>query len=360
MPDILTIPSAGFTLYYVLIYLCAPFSENQISGGYIYNSSLIHYASRHHAVTYVQIKDYESLILPEKTLSEKTVLILDTLFIRRMDFREFIFRQPKGILVLGLVHYLPSLNPFLSREERKILYKKENTYLKELHGFITVSRFMKETLILRGIPKDQISIVRPGIDEEFAEACRRRRKALDSTLKGPPLLLTVAHMLRGKGLVWLLSLLKRLSHIGWRWKIIGDTSLDKRYSEVFFRELSRSGLENRVDCAGVFEQDTMPEEYSRADIFVFPSASESYGMACAEAAAAGLPVIANNTGGIPECIIHRKNGILCSPFRREEWKAALLPMLGKPPVYQPGVYQTWETSSELFISAVRDLECGRD
>jgi glycosyltransferase involved in cell wall biosynthesis len=69
----------------------------------------------------------------------------------------------------------------------------------------------------------------------------------------------------------------------------------------------REGLEERTRAANLSEavrfggarRDIVPY-YKAADIFVFPSRYEAFGIALLEAMAAGLPVVASRTGGIPE------------------------------------------------------------
>jgi N-acetyl-alpha-D-glucosaminyl L-malate synthase BshA len=68
------------------------------------------------------------------------------------------------------------------------------------------------------------------------------------------------------------------------------------------------GIEDRVHFLG--EQDQVAQLLSIADVFLLPSAQESFGLAALEAMACEVPVVASRVGGLPEVIDSGVNGFL--------------------------------------------------
>jgi glycosyltransferase involved in cell wall biosynthesis len=68
-----------------------------------------------------------------------------------------------------------------------------------------------------------------------------------------------------------------------------------------------------VRFTGFVANNRLPGLLRSMDIFVLPSVSESFGVAAVEAAACGLPVIASNTGGLPEVVLNGETGFLVPP-----------------------------------------------
>ena len=62
---------------------------------------------------------------------------------------------------------------------------------------------------------------------------------------------------------------------------------------------------------GAVPYSYMPKVYQDADILLFPTVREGFGLAAAEAMACGLPVVASNCSAIPELIDNGKGGFLC-------------------------------------------------
>ncbi|MDR2774350.1 MAG: glycosyltransferase [Tannerella sp.] len=58
------------------------------------------------------------------------------------------------------------------------------------------------------------------------------------------------------------------------------------------------------------ERDRLPAVYSCADLFVFPSRFDTFGRVALEALSCGLPVVAYNTKGTKDIIVHERNGYI--------------------------------------------------
>lgn len=66
--------------------------------------------------------------------------------------------------------------------------------------------------------------------------------------------------------------------------------------------LMKSKICSRVHMLGYVEDGILPYVYSAADIFVFPSLYEGFGLPPLEAMACGVPVVASNVSSIPEVV----------------------------------------------------------
>ncbi len=73
--------------------------------------------------------------------------------------------------------------------------------------------------------------------------------------------------------------------------------------------LGRSlGVTDRMDVLGA--QEGVVPLLSVSDLFLLPSAQESFGLAALEAMACEVPVVASDVGGLPEVIVHGVGGFL--------------------------------------------------
>ena len=86
--------------------------------------------------------------------------------------------------------------------------------------------------------------------------------------------------------------------------LIGDGP-ERQNLEQLCRELN---LCDKIRFLG--KQDAIEELLAISDLFLMPSASESFGLSALEAMACEVPVISSNTGGLPEVNLHGKTGFL--------------------------------------------------
>jgi N-acetyl-alpha-D-glucosaminyl L-malate synthase BshA len=94
----------------------------------------------------------------------------------------------------------------------------------------------------------------------------------------------------------------------------------------------RLGLSDAVLFLG--KHASVDELLACADLFVLPSASESFGLAALEAMAAGAPVIASRAGGIPEVVPHGEAGFLLEVGDAEGMGEAGARLLGDPVLHE--------------------------
>jgi len=93
-----------------------------------------------------------------------------------------------------------------------------------------------------------------------------------------------------------------------------------------YLETMKNNLESLVKQKRVFflgYRNDVQEILSDCDIFVLPTLHETLSIALLEASTASLPLIASNTGGVPEIVENGFNGILVKPGSSIEIKHAI-------------------------------------
>jgi phosphatidylinositol alpha 1,6-mannosyltransferase len=88
------------------------------------------------------------------------------------------------------------------------------------------------------------------------------------------------------------------------WLIVGD---GPQLAEL------REQAPDNVTFAGYKQGEELAQIYASADLFIFPSSTETFGNVVQEAMASGLPVIAANSGGVREMVQPGQTGVLCTP-----------------------------------------------
>ncbi len=111
----------------------------------------------------------------------------------------------------------------------------------------------------------------------------------------------------------------------WQLLIVGDGPARAKVEQAF--NWAETG---RVRFLGARTETELPELYAVCDLLVWPAHTVAYGMAILEAQAAGLPVLAGASGGVPTIVRDGETGVLAPPGDAAAFAAALRGLLGAP------------------------------
>lgn len=186
-------------------------------------------------------------------------------------------------------------------------------------GHRAVERALAEAdLVLSVNPRDIPGVrarLRPGAHQRWLPPFIDTRKFQQAAARRPsanrvPVLLSVG-MMRARDKLASYRVLSQafglLGHQSWRAILVGD---GPARGEV---ERMMAPYGDRVCFAGALPHDDLPRVYAGADLYLWPAINEAYGMAFLEAQAAGLPVVAGRTGGVPAVVTEGVTGILTPP-----------------------------------------------
>jgi glycosyltransferase involved in cell wall biosynthesis len=193
---------------------------------------------------------------------------------------------------------------------------------------IAVSEAVRQAWVERGLDLSRTVVLGNGIEvEAFADRAPREAARRELGVEpGAPLVTTVSVLRQGKGLEVLLDAAPAVleAHPRARFLLAGDGPL-RESLEARAREL---GLGDRFLWAG-FRRD-VPALLAASDLFVLPSLADAYPTVLLEAMAAGLPVVATRTCGIPEIVEDPATGRLVPPGDAAALAAAVCALLGAP------------------------------
>ena len=88
-----------------------------------------------------------------------------------------------------------------------------------------------------------------------------------------------------------------------------------------------------VTFLGELHGEELAQTYASADVFAFPSDSETLGFAVLEAMSSGLPVVAARAGGVPSLIQHEETSFLCTPGDTLDYVQRIQQLKDDPKLY---------------------------
>ena len=226
------------------------------------------------------------------------------------------------------------------------------------------SRAYRDELLEMGLSPRRLGLLRRGVDRElFAPGKSRDRSGSSAGL----LLLYVGRLSPDKNLDYLGAefrlLLKQCLESGAAppgLRFVGDGP-SRSHLE---RELADLVAAGRVSFSGVLEGDALAEAYASADVFVFPSVTDTFGNVVLEAQASGLPAVVTDRGGPQDIVLPGESGVVVAP-QPGAFAAALMELQRDPArlrsmseaARRSSVEWTWERVLEDLLGEV-DEEAG--
>jgi len=227
------------------------------------------------------------------------------------------------------VHYaIPhATSAFLARE---ITDKKDIRYVTTLHGtditligsdpsylkivkfsieksdgVTAVSKYLADKTYDTFNVKNEIEVIPNFVPDNFLEVSQQKAKTSYYRKSGEVVLTHISNFRPLKRVLDLVDIMEKLlKKHKVKLLMVGDGP-DRSKMEQVCRERN---LYNHITFLG--KQENVEEVLSNTDIFVLPSAEESFGLALLEAMACGVPCVSTNAGGLREVNIHGETGYL--------------------------------------------------
>ena len=131
-----------------------------------------------------------------------------------------------------------------------------------------------------------------------------------------------------KNVSFLVKVFKELENKFLDYKLVLAGPIDE-HGEKIKNLVSEIGLQERVVFTDTIRESDFPEALiSLAEIFVFPSLYEGFGLPPLEAMACGTPVVASNLTSIPEVV--GDAGLLINPFNLKSMSNAIADLIEHP------------------------------
>jgi glycosyltransferase involved in cell wall biosynthesis len=291
------------------LYFAIPGDLNTLTGGYGYDRRLleefrqlgrsiehISLSRRFPAVDDAVLHDTQRLLF---ALPDNSTVIIDGLAFGVMD--GIAVEQARRLRLIALCHHPLALEAGLDAASQARLHQSERRALQAACAVIVTSARTRDVLVRQfAVPASKITVAVPGTDRQpFAAA--------DHDV---PVLLSVATLTKRKAHDVLIAALAQLKSLRWQARFVGGAEFDPAWADHLQQLVKQHELQQRITFVGALRH--LQDEFQQADVFVLPSLFEGYGMAFAEALAAGLPVVAARAGAVPD-VVPETAGILVQP-----------------------------------------------
>ena len=201
-------------------------------------------------------------------------------------------------------------------------------FYSQMDTVYSPSKAIKKELVDKGLDPDKIVIYPRGVDTARFNPGKRngffklhdQRTGMEKGLK----LLYVGRVSKEKDLHVLAETARKLA------KLRKDIQLVVVGDGPYLDEMKRALKNTPTVFTGVLEGDDLAQAYASADIFVFPSTTDTFGNVVLEAQASGLPAIVTDKGGPVENIVPDKTGLIAEAGNPDSFLRCILHLADYP------------------------------
>ena len=168
---------------------------------------------------------------------------------------------------------------------------------RQVRRIITVSQFSCDRIVEKcRVPVEKVTVIHSGVDPRFRPHSTAEIAAARAQLNLPPrYALCVGSLEPRKNLARLLLAWQRVQPNlpGLSLVLVGGKG-------HVFRDVGLPQAPAATHLTGYIDDDLLPAVYAGAELFVYPSVYEGFGLPLIEAMASGVPVVTSNVSALPE------------------------------------------------------------
>lgn len=225
------------------------------------------------------------------------------------------FAGPAIIIFKKFHPEVPVLTMYHHLEESRIMNYIDRILINKWDKIITVSQFTKNEIINKfKVPSEKIEVLYNGVVGKYHPARKNTNLVKKYNLENKTVLLFLGGLKKRKNVSFLIELMKDIKNntVLLICGAGGELSKLKTKTKLL-------GLENQVKFAGFIKEQDKNDYYNLADIVLFPTIKEGFGLLPLEAGLCGKPTIASNVAAVPEVIIDGKTGLLARLNDSNDW-----------------------------------------
>jgi glycosyltransferase involved in cell wall biosynthesis len=189
--------------------------------------------------------------------------------------------------------------------------------LKKSDKIISISHHTKNDIIKHfKIPEDNIKVIHLAANENYKPLNENEINNIKQKYNlNYPFILYVGTLEPRKNIPTLLKAFYKLKKQGIKHKLVITGKKGWKYKSIF-ETIEKLNLQKDVIFTGYVPDEDLPALYNAADLFVYPSIYEGFGLPPLEAMQCGTPVITSNTSSLPEVV--GDAGIMVNPYDVDE------------------------------------------